>query len=1822
LPPVLAQCIPQLFSHEVDAALAADVKGGAGYAGLMYPIGADALDPQALVPVTTLAGVSLDECKAQCEARKYVGCMHAAWVRDDPVDGAAAQTTGECLIVLAARSKAAATLWRSFYGWADATLRLGHVKALAPAAMAVANHVPSDAVNCSDSSAMCVWWHEFDTGDFACLPASDGSNVVTPTQLLKAIEAADVHYPPPLPPPPLPPDPPAPPLPPPPPPYVCALPQAYRLALPIGWQGNASSADVHEWSDIRLGTSQQCYLWGPASGSFWPPFMAHRNVYAPATCPTGAASSTRSIQWDNGFNQPGSGDPIDEEVRPTGPPFRLCTDPDTPRAECCRVRATFAVDATNFYDASTVPCPATCATFRRTGAHTQCVPYLNECQDAALQAQLLTGGGWRNKVFNAEFDPHRSAPAQEMYAWCICDGDPDPPRVSDGRRLQATVEAHGDHLGSDRQCLADAHNFQIQGLDTWEAAGVTVCDYVAATGVPAELASTGWDVSNDADAHELCAALTDSDVDNAKCCLTGRDPEVERTSVYQLGGVSGVDGSMRAKVVGSSRADAAAGFAVGLIDNDALPDMLIGNQLYLNPATSPGDFSAVAPQTVGDGAQFAVVHIDQVDGGEGNDLLVVTETGEKRLYAQVPDYHRQGAVVFEQPVVFGTPDQQTRGFALSQNSGRRIAHAVVEGHQLTGDHMVIKQEGARYRCPNGFFPRCFDPPVPEIPLAVPFIPNNVSVTSWTKPSAGNDYNPGCRGLNLNWVTEHMFDGLVDSYWDPGLAPGTPGGVCNWDNCDTLDKQYYYIVFDLGEEVDVVQFALAAHAQATSPIQNPQTVWWRSCASGEHSSCTSTTAHRYEQDRTGVAAGDFSFADLPQVWRGRYFALEMVRYYAGYEAACPTTFPLPSEIRVGRAGTITDAISIAYDGAFDATTTFYNPQDAACVAGHAILCEPDFMAADRAVELGTQMPIQREDTAAHAHAYASGCSESPHAPTAARGIITLNYADEDRVYLPEACYRSGDGPGHALAYPANRTYSLSTGTARPSTGAVWIGATAEWPNATIAPYQASSSGASSTGTGTDRFCVALYDHVIERQCKAGASCRGTFKPATVSAVVDWTRKGQTGAQSISDNGGTGNACMMNDNRNVQNLDCTGAVIDFCGPNIVHDHDVSTVIDGDARTHWHAEMCETLTDYYHVVFDMGSEVDATEFAMVAEGFNDELQNPPEVYWFACTGPAIANCNIDDSTARAAGKQDRSDDMLGAPFHRMEGTARYFALVVYTCVSNPTRAVCDAQNCACPPSIAEIYVRLADIGTVHGPTCGDGSATALCTEDDYVATRTAAQWACSDVTHRSQVESYLPLELDEEVLVIAGGAGAASAYVGDRAHDAPTPFAQAESAASETVHIAARAPAPMLLQTVCLNDCKGELSGGGMEAIVPDSPVLGSELVGNGQCDDVGPGLEAWSYRGQNVDGQSSPSAQARCPLGHDCQDCGPRFEWVAHPAVRAAIDAYEAEAGGGAAALAPYSRALLLALANRGSRNKIVRVPVKFTQHTPVCSTVCEFSGPSPPPNTPATGVCKDGLPVTGSTSTDEDGDVSWRLLVDGAPSQASFELGQASNGCGGGTDCRNCGPRRPVFEVGLDWSNAAVFDVWSGDSDASHTTGFAWTDVNADGFDDLIETNDGAPNRVHYGTSITQNDLNQNDQPFFASSSSLSSLDDVLGSAQPVHNAASGTRSRGVAVADMDGDGAVDSVVVHNAGGSASCAVRCRQEGRFGYDGFEVAAAHETGADADDVPGAYCWCGPSIRAMVGPPPHPEPPGLPPEVPAPSAPPAAPPSPLPNAPPPAP
>ena len=633
---------------------------------------------------------------------------------------------GDCMHFQATRTRAQARLWTSFFQYFSAVTSLAHVTSVTAASLSTTDYPPSDTETACVNS--CLWWHEFDNDDYACLPDVTASNVITPTVLLEAVGASGVHYPSPNPPPPAGPDPPHAPSPPPPPPAQCVLGDAYRN---IAQQYNVANYYM------------ACYLWN--TWSDWPPEFAHQSRKVPATCTTDATvwpagPMSRVVQWEAGFRQPGYGlgsqvyqsflsAPYDgrdwltdETTRPTGPVFQECKDAP-PDHECCRVKVTFTYRDMGTSDPNkwssdlrgngAVPCEERCSHYGRTSPNGQCMPFMSECEDAQWKATY-----YDNSTSSTPTPKNGDTGVVTLAAWCLCNSeiqvgvagrrllDAEEPPPPEGRqhalRRAALVDAAGGHVTADDQCFNDLYDFRTDLLE-WQT---NVCEYVELTQPPISV----WDTTRTS-GFSMCSDLSTTDDAKKSCCLLARGAGV-RSTVYlgrtSAGSCAGdyTEGSTRGTVCcgqattsgqvvaqadhtcpvdtpkcsgyvsnaewGSctgfdksfigSVATSGVGFDVGLINNDAHVDIIVGNLVYFGDGT--GDFEH-APHLQLGGEELKFVKIVQVDGGDGLDVLTIDVVGQKRLYTQVPDEYNDGETVFEMQE-FGTVMEDTRALDVTQ----------------------------------------------------------------------------------------------------------------------------------------------------------------------------------------------------------------------------------------------------------------------------------------------------------------------------------------------------------------------------------------------------------------------------------------------------------------------------------------------------------------------------------------------------------------------------------------------------------------------------------------------------------------------------------------------------------------------------------------------------------------------------------------------------------------------------------------------------------------------------------------------------------------------------------------------------------------------------------------------------------------------------------------------------------------------------------------------------------------------------------------------------------------------------------------------------
>lgn len=73
-------------------------------------------------------------------------------------------------------------------------------------------------------------------------------------------------------------------------------------------------------------------------------------------------------------------------------------------------------------------------------------------------------------------------------------------------------------------------------------------------------------------------------------------------------------------------------------------------------------------------------------------------------------------------------------------------------------------------------------------------------------------------------------------------------------------------------------------------------------------------------------------------------------------------------------------------------------------------------------------------------------------------------------------------------------------------------------------------------------------------------------------------------------------------------------------------------------------------------------------------------------------------------------------------------------------------------------------------------------------------------------------------------------------------------------------------------------------------------------------------------------------------------------------------------------------------------------------------------------------------------------------------------------------------------------------------------------------------------------------------------------------------------ARQVILADFDADNRTDIFLHAPAPSAGSCAMRCHEERRFGFDSFEV--RHTNAASDDEAAGSWCYCGPHYDLMIG------------------------------------
>lgn len=256
-------------------------------------------------PIHKSEGLTLDECRSQFVSRRNTA-PHAVWLYRNV--SSFGTRTGQCIYYLVAASQLQQGVWRGFFKHASHTLSLTHFSSVNVVEIRASVSSANRNVDCDgEKSKVCVFWSEFDLdgqSELGCFPNVEGTNVVSPTELLADLRRSGISYPPPSPPPPFPPEPPPAPTPPPN-DFVCSinsLPDA-QFVKDHSYSAPAPPPGVGK-NNTWLPTSREsrsvpCWRWD--ENLLWPPRQAHHDVFeSQYQC---AGESSLSIQWTTSFRQ-------------------------------------------------------------------------------------------------------------------------------------------------------------------------------------------------------------------------------------------------------------------------------------------------------------------------------------------------------------------------------------------------------------------------------------------------------------------------------------------------------------------------------------------------------------------------------------------------------------------------------------------------------------------------------------------------------------------------------------------------------------------------------------------------------------------------------------------------------------------------------------------------------------------------------------------------------------------------------------------------------------------------------------------------------------------------------------------------------------------------------------------------------------------------------------------------------------------------------------------------------------------------------------------------------------------------------------------------------------------------------------------------------------------------------------------------------------------------------------------------------------------------------------------------------------------------------
>lgn len=342
----------------------------------------------------------------------------------------------------------------------------------------------------------------------------------------------------------------------------------------------------------------------------------------------------------------------DEYTNPSGPVYPECNTAGAD--ECCRVLDTKTIAYQDVFIQSPKPgvgrnfagCVEQCAAApggARRSSSGSCLPVESECEQRAAYTDNWSGANVRRFQFYCMCGPRgtstrqlREADANSTLAL------PDPtPAVRVRQRALSYSEGidafNGGHFDASDQCYAQLVDFKTRFLLSPQ---VNCGEYFSLTQPPVE-------VNSDVSPLPVCGSEGTGPGD---CCVVDRDKNARSRIFWSNTDQDGSHFEEYTDSVGDS-VSSSMGFAVGQITHDDWPDIVMGNQLFVNPGIEKTDpveagrrlqsfnrlksFRHTRPMKIG-AEEFKFVSISQVDGEAGMDLVGVLADGTAFVASQDP----------------------------------------------------------------------------------------------------------------------------------------------------------------------------------------------------------------------------------------------------------------------------------------------------------------------------------------------------------------------------------------------------------------------------------------------------------------------------------------------------------------------------------------------------------------------------------------------------------------------------------------------------------------------------------------------------------------------------------------------------------------------------------------------------------------------------------------------------------------------------------------------------------------------------------------------------------------------------------------------------------------------------------------------------------------------------------------------------------------------------------------------------------------------------------------------------------------------------------